>query len=85
MTQNTSFPEPWQSIFNALPPMPSRKQLAEVSGGLVAAGTIANRDSEGRGPEGRRIIGKRTCYPRTEAVSWLMGLEKPFHGKGKVA
>ena len=55
------FPQHWQEILDSLPPLPTRKQIASASGGLIAAGTLANLDSQGRGIPERRIIGKRTC------------------------
>ena len=67
----------WQAIFSAMPPLVNRKQVAELSGGLVAVGSLANADCEGTGIAGRRIIGKRVCYPRENVIAWLMALEKP--------
>ena len=73
---SNSFPQHWQEILDCLPPLSTRKQIAAASGGLIAAGTLANLDSQGRGIPERRIIGKRTCYPREAAVRFLMGLER---------
>ena len=71
-----AFPQHWQEILDTLPPLPTRKQIAAASGGLIAAGTLANLDNQGRGIPERRIIGKRTCCPREAALLFLMGLEK---------
>ena len=80
MNGNT-FPDFWQEIFDLLPPLASRKQIASITG-LVAAGTIANHDCIGTGPKGSITVAKRTVYPRLEAVKWLMSLEKKSKAGG---
>lgn len=44
--------------------------------GIVAAGTLANADSEGTGIEERVIIGNKTFYVRSSAINWLVARAK---------
>jgi len=39
---------------------------------IVAAGTLANADSEGTGIKGRIIIGNRTFYDQAATIDWLV-------------
>jgi hypothetical protein len=55
----------WQSSVIA------RAEIGKFSGGGISPKTLANRDSEGTGPEGRFIIGRRVVYPVASLVTWL--------------
>ena len=70
-TQNL-FPEHWQEIYENLPPFITRKLLSEKSGNIIAVGTLANRDCLGIGIPNKKQIGKRICYPKADAIRWLM-------------
>lgn len=72
-----TLPQHWQEIYEQLPPLASRKQVAQLSGGLVGPSTLANKYCQGLGINGRIIIGKRTVYPKIEVIRYLMSLEKP--------
>ncbi|MBM9536177.1 hypothetical protein [Desulfobulbus alkaliphilus] len=49
-----------------------RSKLSEFTGGAIAPGTIANADSQGRGPAVRLKIGnRRVAYPVSAVVEWL--------------
>ncbi len=61
----------WQELSRQWPPYMNRKQVADASGGVVAAQTLANKDSKGIGIGGKRVIGKRVCYPKHEVLTWL--------------
>ena len=52
-------------------PIVARSAAAEFSGGTVCAGTLANADSRGEGPEGLFYIGKRAAYPARSLRIWL--------------
>jgi len=49
----------------------ARAEVKKFTGGGISPKTIANADSKGNGPEGRFLIGRRTCYPVTKLVDWL--------------
>ena len=49
----------------------SRGQVGKFTGGMVAAGTLANADSAGNGPAGRFRIGKKTGYRVENLIRWL--------------
>jgi len=51
-----------------LPLLISRKEAAKL--GRWSAGTLANRDSAGTGPE-RLVVGGRTMYPREPFIAWF--------------
>lgn len=73
MTEKNLFPEAWQVLYDALNPFTNREELAQKSG-LIARGTLANRDSEGCGIPNRIRCGKKIVYPKRDAVIWLMAL-----------
>jgi len=43
---------------------------------IVAWGTCANADSEGKGIAARIIIGNKTFYERTATINWLLNRAK---------
>jgi len=49
-----------------------RSQVPTFTGGLIAVGTLANLDSEGRGPQGAFRIGRQRCYPVDALCDWLV-------------
>ena len=55
----------WQSNVVA------RAEVKKFTGGGISPKTIANADSEGKGPEGRFLIGRRVCYPVPALINWL--------------
>jgi hypothetical protein len=57
-------------LLATLPAICTRRAAAAT--GLVAAGTLANADSAGKGPRGRVRLNKKTVYPRAELVAWLL-------------
>ena len=38
--------------------------------------TLANLDCQGRGPDGRMIVGSKVCYPRDQVVIWFASQAK---------
>ena len=67
MSQSAVF----ESLRNNLPPVFPRSQVGKLTGGLIAAGTCANADYRGVGPEGRSIVNKKTIYVRDAFLAWL--------------
>ncbi len=54
-----------------LPPIFARKEVGRLTGGLVAAGTMANLDSQGLGPSRRIRTGRHVIYERDSFIAWL--------------
>lgn len=63
--------DPFNALESELPVFVTRTQVAERLGGWIAVGTLANLDSEGRGPAGRVILGRKVAYPRASLIAWL--------------
>ena len=49
----------------------TRNKVEEFTGGMITAGSIANFDSKGNGPEERFIINRKTAYPVGSLIQWL--------------
>lgn len=71
MNDFDELPPEFEALLTAAPPWLSRKALSELSGGLIAPGTIRNRDAQDRGPKGGRRLGKYIVYPKKEGIYWL--------------
>lgn len=59
-----------------MPPIFKRSQVGTLTGGMVNTKTLANLDSQGKGPE-RFRLGKLVAYEREAFLAWLenrMGL-----------
>ncbi len=70
----------WEQLKTKLPELLSRK-IAVAALPVFSAGTLANFDSKGEGPE-RLTIGKKIFYPRDSFVEWLKSrTKKPKAGK----
>ena len=54
----------------SLPPVFSRKTAERTLGGIISARTLANLDSQKRGPA-RKYISNTVCYERETFLSWL--------------
>lgn len=62
---------PLSGLRTSLPPIIPRIRVGELTGGAIAPQTLANLDSQGRGPAGAFLLGRKLCYPREEFLSWL--------------
>ena len=51
-------------------PLVARKDVGKFSGGLLHPRTMANLDSQGKGP-GKILVGGRACYGTWALVEWL--------------
>jgi phage terminase Nu1 subunit (DNA packaging protein) len=49
----------------------TRKQLWDLTGGIIHPRTMANLDSKGKGIENAVIIGHKKVYPIDSVVKWL--------------
>lgn len=68
-TRNDVFAEMSQKWPSALV---ARSEVKTFTGGLLSAGTLANLDSQGRGPAERILLGsRRVGYPVSALVAWL--------------
>ncbi len=61
----------WQEIYDALPPLASRVQIQQATGGLISARTLANRDARGTGIPGKTTMFNKVCYPRENVIPWM--------------
>ena len=71
-----------ESLRQSLPPVFPRKTVSRMMGDYLAVGTLANLDSEGRGPGGVRA-GKAILYERESFLAWLQ--ERLARSNGDVA
>ena len=66
----------FNQLSSELPVYFTRKQVCEQLGGLLRPGTLANLDSLGIGCPGKKLIGGKIVYPRSEFIKWLEGRMK---------
>ena len=62
-------------LWRELTPFPTREEAAEKIR-IYSARTLANLDSQGRGPAGRMKIATKVCYPKDELVMWYAAQAK---------
>ena len=55
----------------------ARKALPKFTGGVLAAGSAANADSQGRGIPGKFTMCGQACYPVEAVVAWLKKNSSP--------
>lgn len=67
--QNLS--SPLETLRDSLPPIIPRTRVGELTGGAIAAQTLANLDSQGKGPAGAFLLGRKLCYERESFLAWL--------------
>ena len=62
--------------FENAPELLTRKAVEKLTGGLVKAKTLANKDSLGEGPAQRLKVMGKVAYPKQAVIDWLMeGME----------
>ena len=66
-----SFIELRKSLEEGLPILIPRHDLKRYGWPFTAA-HIANCDSQGRGPAGAIVVGRRVCYSRASLIEWLL-------------
>ena len=69
----------FERLLAELPPLVSRREAARL--GRWAWGTLANMDSQGRGPE-RLNIGGRVMYPKEPFIEWFAKQVRPSRSSG---
>jgi predicted DNA-binding transcriptional regulator AlpA len=53
-----------------LPPIIARDQVYKLLGGVISGKTLANLDSDGKGPK-RIRIGRKVAYKTDDLLEWL--------------
>ena len=62
----------FQSLADSWPsPVVARQELEKFSGGILNPKTIANLDSQGKGPAGRIRIGRKIAYTASSLCEFL--------------
>jgi len=59
-----------ENLSGCLPPIISRDHVEKYLGGVISKKTLANLDSEGRGPK-RMRIGRKIAYLTEDLLEWL--------------
>ena len=54
------------------PPLMTRALGSRATGYAVGERTLANLDSQGKGPGERLKIGSRVCYSRASFIAWIL-------------
>ena len=52
-------------------PYVARTEVEKFSGGILKARTLANLDSQGKGPRGRFRVGRKVAYPAASLVEFM--------------
>jgi len=73
MDKNLNF----ENLSKTLPPLISRDHVEDYLGGVITAKTLANLDSEGKGPKLMRI-GRKVAYMTADLLEWLSQRLKPL-------
>lgn len=73
-----------------LPPTFARTAVPRLTGEIISAGTLANEDSRGTGPEGVFYMGRKAVYERESFLTWLeqrltRAKSKPVHRRNEQA
>lgn len=63
-------PVSFEHLRKNLPPIISRDHVSEILGGVISAKTLANLDSEGKGPK-RIRVGRKVIYLTDDFLKWL--------------
>jgi len=61
-----------KDLLRRLPPLVPRTKVEALTGGLINAKTLANKDSLGFGPKQRLKFRGKVCYPREALVDWII-------------
>ena len=58
------------ALHSKLPPVIAREQVPKLLGGVISSKTLANLDSEGKGPK-RIRVGRKVAYITEDLLHWL--------------
>ena len=61
----------------------ARSEVGRFTGGLLNSRSLANLDSQGRGPAGRFRVGRKVCYPIDSLIEWLQERVEPIQPNGR--
>lgn len=62
-----------KQLLEIMPPVFVRQQVRELTGGMIDGRTLANKDSDGTGPEGKVKMGKtKVGYLREPFIDWFL-------------
>lgn len=78
----TDAPQWVADVFHNLPPLASFYDVAPLVG--MSRGSLSNMLSEGRGPDGGMIVGRKRVFPRLSVVQWLMSTAATKEAKAVV-
>lgn len=76
----------FDSLEKSLPEVFPRKAVPRLTGGFIAAGTMANLDSYNNGPPVKIRLGKYVGYEKSSFIQWLKGrvrTKKSIQGDSK--
>lgn len=65
-----ALPEPFHRLYLDLPVIVTREEIF-AKAPVYRPRTMANLDSQGKGPAGKLTLGSKVCYPREQIVLWL--------------
>jgi len=74
----------YSELEKVLPPVFSRVVAAQLLGGLMSVGRLANLDSLGQGPQGRISLGRKVGYERSAFIVWLRSRGGEASAKPKI-
>ena len=60
----------FENLRKSLPPIISRDHVEKYLGGVISSKTLANLDSEGKGPK-RMRVGRKIAYFTEDLLEWL--------------
>ena len=49
----------------------AREEIKKFTGGIIHPKTLANLDSQGKGPKGRIKVGRKVAYAVQPFIEWL--------------
>jgi hypothetical protein len=53
-------------------PIVARKAAGRFSGDVISPRWLANADSQGIGPEGKFLVGRKVVYPARALAEWIV-------------
>lgn len=80
MEENSTVDAILEGLERTLPPTWPRAKTPALIGGIYAAQTFANADSQGTGPA-RAVVGRKVIYEKTSFLAWLGARLRPADKK----
>ena len=63
----------WKNLEESLPVVFPRKAVSKLTAGFISSGTLANLDSQKKGPPVKVRMGKFVGYEKESFIAWLKG------------